>query len=1645
MTNGKRTGGGSATTAGALYQSAASAWYCLGILAEQDFPPPLDLPADATLTFIRCETDEPVDDILAMTSHGGLIFAQAKHTLSLESGSKSDIASALDQCVRQYLGNRSNAKPRRPWNRPLVAATDRLVIVVGAQSSGPIKNDLPELFQNIRALAGRPLDDAAHNDDQRRALTVVREHCSEAWRKAAGSGPTDADLIEMLCLLRLQVLDVDADGADERLAKTILRTSILRDPTSDSSSWSLLGRFCEDLAAHRRGADRHLVQRFLLGEKVDLEAPRSYRADIERLREHSKTSLALLRDLATLRTGEQRFSIERRCTSSAVDAALGGSLLITGDPGSGKSGLLYWIADECRQKGVDCVVLLVDRIASASLGELRRDLGLEHDINDVLQNWTSLSPGVLLVDALDAAREDRAAKTIRDLIRLTLEVRERWNVVATIRKFDLRYSEELKELFRGSPPSSSKYADKEFKAVRHLNVPILDDEELADIARNAPTLGALLSEASQPLKELLRNAFNIRLAADLVTSTLTRSEFSAIESPLELLDRYWRYRILGTGGDEREHLLRSASEAMVQQRSLRVDRQSLAIPTGTALETLLSANVLVEWQKSEGVLPNRYILSYSHHVLHDYAIARLMLRGDRSSLLARLTENVDFALVARPSLSMHFHHLWADDPDEFWRLSFDVLKLEGASKVLQLIGSSVAADSYRASEELEPLFESLTSQDPRSASLFLSHLVGAIITFGLPLVGDDARPWWPFLLRLSGSLDRAIAFSVQGLLVMGVERSRAATPTQLESLGKVARALLRFGWAQTPELGSMVWAGVQGVSRALSVVPAGAEDLRRIIEPERIRSVGHIELPWLANEIVYVIDADPDLAVDIYCAAFGYEESSQATTQMSTSRILSLTSNKRQDYEMALWSLGENFGHFLEKASLQATTALASVLTSYVGRRHRFREQRQPAGPTFEFRGRTVELREDGSGIWDSGGVYSHDEGVKMLDAFAKFVLARSREGAREELEAIVDRLLDCPTSAVMWRRLLLIASQDGGNSLTEVIAPLLLNSRLLLAPDIGYAAGEFLRSRAGSLHEELRQRIEQALLASVNAIENREYAEYRLAKLVGCLPIDAIVSDDVRQLSTRLRAEGKLPENKPPAHEVWTEEYTEEAHLRELGVEPDAPGVRSLVEQYAPLREFSSKFLNEHPSDEEIRAIYPSITKVHDAVTGRERTPDSEDLLDLAWGYLAAACTAVVGAKSFSCASDVGRTVSMVLLEAAKNRQPTYSESAEAQFNQHPSWGSPAARIDAAAGLALLGQHRDCTSNEVRDVVRKLSRDPVAAVRFQIARRLLAFYANDSTFFWELTRAFVAEESNRGVISGVVHTIAEIAPNHLDDAVGLLLSIRSRIAPTSVDESEVRRSIDSRIAQAYVYRDHKPSEQHLRALLTTVRENASALAGTLHFLRGALTYRKDNEDDAVVRHRTFALFLDMLRGAQSALDDLGTGHGQAPFSAWPEGDQRNAKELADLVRGISDQVYFASGAFDEKRKRTTIDDDAKSRGTRFYQEASALLDALATVKIAAASHHLIETLEFFVAEDPQGVFLRIAKSVKSATEDGYQHEGLGAQQVVAIVERYIAEYRSLFREEIFRRALLDMLDIFVEAGWPSARKLVYKLDEIYR
>src|SRR5260221_6785616 len=147
-------------------------------------------------------------------------------------------------------------------------------------------------------------------------------------------------------------------------------------------------------------------------------------------------------------------------------------------------------------------MLAVDRLTAASDGELRQELGLDHNLADVLDNWVGDAPAFLIIDALDAARGGSAAQTLRELIAHATSPKTRWRVIASIRKFDLRYSEELRDLFQVRPSTgeSPEFRDDEFLSISHVNVRPLSNVELREVQSQSAEVSALVGPCAHGVR-----------------------------------------------------------------------------------------------------------------------------------------------------------------------------------------------------------------------------------------------------------------------------------------------------------------------------------------------------------------------------------------------------------------------------------------------------------------------------------------------------------------------------------------------------------------------------------------------------------------------------------------------------------------------------------------------------------------------------------------------------------------------------------------------------------------------------------------------------------------------------------------------------------------------------------------------------------------------------------------------------------------------------------------------------------------------------------------------------------------------------------------------------------------------------------------
>jgi hypothetical protein len=439
-----------------------------------------------------------------------------------------------------------------------------------------------------------------------------------------------------------------------------------------------------------------------------LQSPPDYRRAVQALQQVTDGFLSDARRFSELTPRLEDTAIIRDVAEPLPSAVEEGNLLVVGEPGAGKSGLLYQLAHRLTAEGATVVFLSVDAIAATSSADLSRELriGDEHDLADVLLNWLDAERGYLILDALDAARSDATQALLRQQIAKVIRSQSRWTVVASVREFDLRHGAEWQREFGGEPPQG--LGSEEFRRVRHVYVRRLSDAELDRAAETLPGLAPVLAGASSRLRELMRNIFNLHLMAELL-SEADVSDLRAITYQVELLDRYWRRCVHSEleRRDARERALDAVLACMIAARTLRAERQDVyhRLP-GADVSDLERIGIL----RSPAVRRAQAgeVLVFSHHILFDYAVARLTFRrGRRPDLLIDiLSAEPDLALILGPAIALCLDDAWLEQPPErsgFWELASKLSAADEVPEITKVQAPMAVATNAASIDDLVPL------------------------------------------------------------------------------------------------------------------------------------------------------------------------------------------------------------------------------------------------------------------------------------------------------------------------------------------------------------------------------------------------------------------------------------------------------------------------------------------------------------------------------------------------------------------------------------------------------------------------------------------------------------------------------------------------------------------------------------------------------------------------------------------------------------------------------------------------------------------------------------------------------------------------------------------------------------------------------
>lgn len=1325
--------------------------------------------------------------------------------------------------------------------------------------------------------------------------------------------------------------------------------------------------------------------------------------------------------------GEHWISISRPIVQEMLTAVRSDSVLVEGGAGTGKTGCLLELAKQLRQGGQRVWYWAADSLPYHSPQEIGVNLNLRLPWEVLLSKAARRSETTLIIDGLDGLRDASAQRAYRNLLGLAVE--NGIKVVTSIRSFDLMYSVELREMF--SPKG------------RTITVTDLDDEEFGQVLSNLTDVNNIL-DVSPQLRPVVRNLFSLDLLCKLIQGGESVSELSTISTQAELFEEYWRRRI--DSHELREEMieaLRSLIESMVREKTLQVAQE----PWSTQVrDALFSADIVRNPLSTPGRLLQQDLVEFNHHLLFDYVAERLFVRPRRTNLVAELSAHDTWGFFLRPSLVLFHRYAWVEGRNDFWETLLELVRAS-VSILQQLPGYLVVAEEVRNRQDLEPLLQGCLGNESDNAywTPIVPRVVSAAEFSSLPrLFNSSSGDWWVEFARdliLTGNSQLVPAG--QRLLFITFEAVDNLSDNARHLLNQAAVALVKFRWREDAHTDHAIRPPIKWICRTInSDVQASSEIIRKILSTSELQRAGYIQAYEVAHYLEDIWKADPILAVDAYDAIFGYVETDQSDTPLGSGQILSMISNRSQDYRMAYYNLSKKFPSFLSARPKEATIALIKVIRHYMEQERRGRVS--PSADTFLWNDHVCHLKSDSSYISDWDREYMDDH-EKMLHAWGDYIVKLpDDEQADEKWNELSTVVATTNDLAVVWRRLLLSASQSP-EFYAERIWTILLNPVILVGPDTWNAAEDCVEAFSSYLPEETIRQIEATILGisrqhfthlNTEALEE-SYIQRSIAQLLCRVPEERR-SHAAKEFLASCDTELLIPRPRERGVEVTCEEMTTEKWLAMDGVDVLRPKHQELL----GISDFIEKLNINDITDDNLQDL---LWKLHNLERELEESCDEID------SRLASRVKERI-ISGFSKIAQSEATLSAQLKEELFEYfrdiliEPVDSPSLQEleQFDQSQGWGIPYPRLDAARGIISLALKGETIPDEYRDMLLNLANDPEPVPRYFLGTWIWSLLDKWPDFVWDTLEGWVTElrtqKGTVGVLSGTLRNswFWWLRNNDASRADNLLKNLL--FAARQIDLKDLKTHCGMWLAALSFFEGEDWATDTLREALVRIKDYLAELEGAQRIAKRELLPREGKEiATGEKRQRALNFQVHFLQECAKELKEYSIQITNLPLSDRPADQPDWVKQVAHLMDYTATEFQFSAEGLMKHAEREEL------MGP-WWENAEPILDALLEFPHPGIMYPLVQGIGCLVEHDVNRSFHWLRKVTLAGVPSGLALEQLAADHTIGILEQVLAEHRaSLADEDELRTDFLQILEAYLDVGWPRAIQLAIELDRIYR
>jgi hypothetical protein len=358
---------------------------------------------------------------------------------------------------------------------------------------------------------------------------------------------------------------------------------------------------------------------------------------------------------------------------------------------------------------------------------------------------------------------------------------------------------------------------------------------------------------------------------------------------------------------------------------------------------------------------------------------------------------------------------------------------------------------------------------------------------------------------------------------------------------------------------------IRFVGKSFASDPAASRTLLdQILREPHFSQYADREATWLAEQVIPIAKADPGFAAAIYAALYGQTITDASTSWFGgqPSRIMPLSSNRRQDYEHSRWQLGTAMDKFLRLSPHHATRAL---IDSRIGKEasEGYGGRDEPTivnlgSTTIELRGYDIEFD-----AWDEDDDKEASGGRD--DDILKHYVDFLRECDVPTYAASVAAASTDYATASVWTRIFGVGAERSGD-VGNLLWPFIERPDFLENSDTLRDAVAFVASAWPTRSREARIRFETMALDETRFSEEEERVRWHriLGRILRLVPEDSLELKDMRALRRALDADGLLTENDPLRRftSSWGEhEDYVRSELRRAGVDLDSGPNREVLD----------------------------------------------------------------------------------------------------------------------------------------------------------------------------------------------------------------------------------------------------------------------------------------------------------------------------------------------------------------------------------------------------------------------------------------------------------------------------------------------------